>query len=148
MVFIQPVYYVAEKAVRVHTRQMWRRILVRLPVFGTVWFLAIAIPFFGPLNSMMGAFLVSVVVYILPAAVFIRIFSHHQARQVSESAFALCVCSNLRPTNICIVISRRTLSYTYLSDSKRPSGKRFSRLTRSSWHGCLLWVSFLVRGQV
>jgi auxin influx carrier (AUX1 LAX family) len=61
---------------------MLLRILVRIPVVVLVWFVALAIPFFGPINSVMGAFLLTVVVYMLPLATFMYAYRTKAARQV------------------------------------------------------------------
>lgn len=87
VVFTHPVFLVCEKAVGVHTKSILRRVLVRLPIVAIMWFLALAVPFFGPINSVMGALLVTSSVYIIPLAAFIITYSTKSARQVRSSNF-------------------------------------------------------------
>lgn len=83
VLFSHPVFLVCEKAAGVHTAKPFlRRVLVRIPVVGVLWFLALAVPFFGPINSVMGALLVTVAVYIIPLAAFLITFRTKAARQV------------------------------------------------------------------
>lgn len=82
VLFSHPVFLVCEKAVGVHTKAFGLRVLVRLPVVALLWFLALAVPFFGPINSVMGALLVTVSVYIIPLAAFLITYRTKAARQV------------------------------------------------------------------
>jgi auxin influx carrier (AUX1 LAX family) len=47
-----------------------------------IWFLAIIFPFFGPINSAVGALLVSFTVYIIPSAAHMLTYRKATARQV------------------------------------------------------------------
>jgi auxin influx carrier (AUX1 LAX family) len=82
IIFVHPIFLLVEKFARVHHRSMLLRILVRIPVVVLVWFVALAIPFFGPINSVMGAVLLTVVVYMLPLATFMYAYRTKAARQV------------------------------------------------------------------
>ncbi|KAF5956111.1 hypothetical protein HYC85_008967 [Camellia sinensis] len=55
--------------------------LVRLPVVIPIWFLAIIFPFFGPINSAVGALLVSFAVYIIPSLAHMFTYRKASARQ-------------------------------------------------------------------
>ena len=83
VLFSHPVFLVCEKAAGVHTKMFALRVLVRVPVVAVMWFLALAVPFFGPINSVMGAFLVTVSVYIIPLAAFLITYRTKSARQVT-----------------------------------------------------------------
>ncbi|CAM6043474.1 unnamed protein product [Sphagnum compactum] len=83
IIFVHPIFLLVEKFARVHHRSMLLRTLVRIPVVVLVWFVALAIPFFGPINSVMGAFLLTVVVYMLPLATFMYAYRTKAARQNS-----------------------------------------------------------------
>ncbi|CAM6068483.1 unnamed protein product [Sphagnum tenellum] len=83
IIFVHPIFLLVEKFARVHHRGMLLRILVRIPVVVLVWFVALAIPFFGPINSVMGAVLLTVVVYMLPLATFMYAYRTKAARQNS-----------------------------------------------------------------
>ncbi len=89
IIFVHPIFLLVEKFARVHHRSMLLRICVRIPVVVLVWFVALAIPFFGPINSVMGAFLLTVVVYMLPLATFMYAYRTKAARQVLSFSFFL-----------------------------------------------------------
>ena len=91
VILLNPVFFVCEKAVGVHTKRLFIRILVRIPVVALHWFLALAIPFFGPINSVIGALLVTVGVYIIPLAAFNYLYHTKAARQVSPNSVYLIV---------------------------------------------------------
>ncbi|XP_023517378.1 auxin transporter-like protein 4 isoform X1 [Cucurbita pepo subsp. pepo] len=77
-----PLYFVWEKVIGMHdTKSLCLRALVRLPVVIPIWFLAIIFPFFGPINSAVGALLVSFTVYIIPAAAHMLTYRKPSARQ-------------------------------------------------------------------
>ncbi|KAJ1437388.1 Amino acid transporter, transmembrane domain [Sesbania bispinosa] len=63
------------------TRSICLRALARLPVVIPIWFLAIIFPFFGPINSAVGALLVSFTVYIIPSAAHMLTYRKASARQ-------------------------------------------------------------------
>lgn len=69
------------------TKSLCLRALVRLPVVIPIWFLAIIFPFFGPINSAVGALLVSFTVYIIPALAHILTYRSASARQVKNSIY-------------------------------------------------------------
>ncbi|XP_066362928.1 auxin transporter-like protein 2 [Miscanthus floridulus] len=76
-----PLYFVWEKAMGMHeTSSVFLRALVRLPIVVPVWFLAIIFPFFGPINSAVGALLVSFTVYIIPALAHMLTYRSASAR--------------------------------------------------------------------
>lgn len=78
-----PLYFVWEKVVGMHdTKSICLRALARLPVVIPIWFLAIIFPFFGPINSAVGALLVSFTVYIIPALAHMLTYRKASARQV------------------------------------------------------------------
>nr|GMD40093.1 auxin transporter-like protein 2 [Ipomoea batatas] len=63
------------------TKSICLRALARLPVVIPIWFLAIIFPFFGPINSAVGALLVSFTVYIIPALAHMLTYRKASARQ-------------------------------------------------------------------
>nr|CAB3461303.1 unnamed protein product [Digitaria exilis] len=76
-----PLYLVWEKVIGVHeTRSVCLRAVVRLPIVVPIWFLAIIFPFFGPINSAVGAFLVSFTVYIIPSVAHMLTYRSASAR--------------------------------------------------------------------
>jgi auxin influx carrier (AUX1 LAX family) len=78
-----PLYFVWDKVVGMHnTKSIYLRALARLPVVIPIWFLAIIFPFFGPINSAVGALLVSFTVYIIPALAHMLTYRKASARQV------------------------------------------------------------------
>ncbi|KAL0338206.1 UNVERIFIED_CONTAM: Auxin transporter-like protein 2 [Sesamum angustifolium] len=77
-----PLYFVWEKVIGMHdTKSICLRALARLPVVIPIWFLAIIFPFFGPINSAVGALLVSFTVYIIPALAHMLTYRKASARQ-------------------------------------------------------------------
>jgi auxin influx carrier (AUX1 LAX family) len=79
-----PLYFVWEKALGVHkSKSMLFRALCRIPVVLPIWFLAIIFPFFGPINSAVGALLVTFTVYIIPSAAHMAVYRSAYARMVS-----------------------------------------------------------------
>ncbi len=83
---VTPLYFVWEKLIGIHsTKNMLLRAVCRMPVILPVWFFAIAFPFFGPINSMVGAMLVTFTVYIIPCAAHMSVFRTAKARQVKSS---------------------------------------------------------------
>lgn len=66
------------------TKSICLRALARLPVVIPIWFLAIIFPFFGPINSAVGALLVSFTVYIIPALAHMLTYKDASARKVSS----------------------------------------------------------------
>ncbi|KAG5550446.1 hypothetical protein RHGRI_015418 [Rhododendron griersonianum] len=77
-----PLYFVWEKVIGMHdTRSICLRALARLPVVVPIWFLAIIFPFFGPINSAVGALLVTFTVYIIPALAHMLTYRKASARQ-------------------------------------------------------------------
>ncbi|RDY08712.1 Auxin transporter-like protein 2, partial [Mucuna pruriens] len=77
-----PLYFVWEKVIGMHdTKSICIRALARLPVVIPIWFLAIIFPFFGPINSAVGALLVSFTVYIIPSTAHMLTYRKASARQ-------------------------------------------------------------------
>ncbi|EFJ24904.1 hypothetical protein SELMODRAFT_100516 [Selaginella moellendorffii] len=76
-----PIFVMWEKLLGVHhsKKHYIVKSLSRIPIVLVIWFIAIMIPFFGPINSVVGALLASVAVYILPCVAFMY------ARQAPES---------------------------------------------------------------
>ncbi|KAL9388865.1 hypothetical protein Peur_017470 [Populus x canadensis] len=77
-----PLYFVWEKVIGMHdTKSILLRALCRLPVVIPIWFFAIIFPFFGPINSAVGALLVTFTVYIIPALAHMLTYRSASARQ-------------------------------------------------------------------
>uniref|UniRef100_A0A6N2LR67 Amino acid transporter transmembrane domain-containing protein n=1 Tax=Salix viminalis TaxID=40686 RepID=A0A6N2LR67_SALVM len=77
-----PLYFVWEKVIGIHdTKSILLRAISRLPVVIPIWFLAIVFPFFGPINSAVGALLVSFTVYIIPSLAHMLTYRSASARQ-------------------------------------------------------------------
>lgn len=83
-----PLYFVWEKVIGMHdTKSICLRALARLPVVIPIWFLAIIFPFFGPINSAVGALLVTFTVYVIPALAHMLTYRKASARQVNFPFF-------------------------------------------------------------
>ena len=90
-----PLYFVWEKVIGMHdTRSICLRALARLPVVIPIWFLAIIFPFFGPINSAVGALLVSFTVYIVPSLAHMLTYRKASARQVNSPNLFIHIQSN------------------------------------------------------
>jgi auxin influx carrier (AUX1 LAX family) len=86
-----PLYFVWEKAIGMHhTGSVFLRALARLPIVVPIWFFAIIFPFFGPINSAVGALLVSFTVYIIPAVAHMLTYRSASARQVLLTICYIC----------------------------------------------------------
>ncbi|KAJ7296907.1 hypothetical protein O6H91_Y092600 [Diphasiastrum complanatum] len=83
IIFVFPVFLVVEKLAHVHTKQYHKRVLVRIPVVLLIWFVALAVPFFGSINSVVGAFFVSISVYLIPCLAFYWTYRDTAARRNS-----------------------------------------------------------------
>jgi auxin influx carrier (AUX1 LAX family) len=86
-----------EKLIGVHhTKSLLFRALCRVPVMLPIWFFAIAFPFFGPINSTVGALLVTFTVYIIPCMAHMAYFRTAAARAVRLSPRSpICTCENV-----------------------------------------------------
>lgn len=104
MITVSPVFYVCEKMAGVHTNHYFRRILVRAFVVGAHWFVALAVPFFGPINSVLGALFVTIGVYIVPLMAFNLVYRTNIARQV----FLSCPFLIYKTSIFCIGIHQHT----------------------------------------
>ncbi|KAH7299350.1 hypothetical protein KP509_24G007000 [Ceratopteris richardii] len=79
-----PLYFVWEKVLGIHrTANILFRALARIPVVLPIWFLAIIFPFFGPINSAVGALLVTFTVYIIPTLAHMLTYRTTFARENS-----------------------------------------------------------------
>ena len=76
------------------TKSLCLRALARLPVVIPIWFFAIIFPFFGPINSAVGALLVTFTVYVIPASAHMLTYKSASARQVNSpiSAYISHIC--------------------------------------------------------
>ncbi|PSC69121.1 auxin transporter 1 [Micractinium conductrix] len=68
--FAFPIFYMAEKAVGVHTGAHWKRVLTRLPISLLLWLIALAFPFFGVINDLLGAFTTTFETFIIPCLAY------------------------------------------------------------------------------
>lgn len=75
------------------TKSICVRAVARLPVVVPIWFLAIIFPFFGPINSAVGALLVSFTVYIIPATAHMLTYRKASARQVGSPSLSSHLCN-------------------------------------------------------
>ncbi|KAL3581639.1 hypothetical protein D5086_015971 [Populus alba] len=84
------IVFVWEKVIGMHdTKSILLRALSRLPVVIPIWFFAIIFPFFGPINSAVGALLVSFTVYIIPALAHMLTYRSASARQIFDIGAAV-----------------------------------------------------------
>ena len=68
--FMGPLFHMWEKFWKVHNKPFWIRVCYRLPLCGLILLLAVAFPFFGAINSVLGAFTTSLTTYIIPLVAY------------------------------------------------------------------------------
>lgn len=78
--FAGPLFHMWEKVIKVHDKPFLIRAFSRLPLCGTMVFLAIAFPFFGAINGVLGAFTTSFGTYIIPCIGYNLAFSTEDAQ--------------------------------------------------------------------
>ena len=78
--FITPLYFVWEKLIGTHHANYRTKVLSRVPIVLLVWFLATAFPFFGPVNSLLGAFTTTFSTYLVPCIAFNMTYQSKAAR--------------------------------------------------------------------
>lgn len=78
--FITPLYFVWEKLIGTHYASYKVKVMSRVPVVLFIWFLATAFPFFGPVNSLLGAFTTTFSTYIVPCVAFCVTYAGQSAR--------------------------------------------------------------------
>uniref|UniRef100_A0A383W752 Amino acid transporter transmembrane domain-containing protein n=1 Tax=Tetradesmus obliquus TaxID=3088 RepID=A0A383W752_TETOB len=81
--FVHPLCILWEKLLRVHYKPNWIRLPARIPVALFVWFIALAIPFFGVVNDLLGAFCVTFETFILPPLAFNLYYQGRPDRQAA-----------------------------------------------------------------
>lgn len=79
--YIMPLNFMWEKLLGIHQGRYLVRVVARLPVAFLLWFLALLLPFFGPLNSLIGAFIMSFSVYIIPCMAYLLVFWKPASRE-------------------------------------------------------------------
>ena len=83
VLFTHPIFLFCEKAVVVHTRAFFLRALSRIPAVALILFIALAVPFFGPINALLGAFGTAFGSYTIPTVAFLIIYRSKSAREVT-----------------------------------------------------------------
>ncbi|KAF6262602.1 transmembrane amino acid transporter protein-domain-containing protein [Scenedesmus sp. NREL 46B-D3] len=81
--FVHPLCILWEKLLRVHYKPNWIKLPSRIPVALFVWFIALAIPFFGVVNDLLGAFCVTFETFILPPLAFNLYYQGRPDRQAA-----------------------------------------------------------------
>ncbi|KAL3142835.1 Lymphocyte transmembrane adapter 1 [Trebouxia sp. C0009 RCD-2024] len=76
-----PLFYLWEKMWGIHEKSLWLRIPSRLPITLLCWLVGIAFPFYGTLNSVIGALCGPVVAFAMPAFAFNITYWNRKARQ-------------------------------------------------------------------
>ncbi|GAB4818758.1 hypothetical protein N2152v2_005804 [Parachlorella kessleri] len=79
--FSFPIFFMVEKAFKVHTGAYWKRVACRLPVALLLWLIALAFPFFGVINDILGAFTTTFETFIIPCLVY---NIHYQLKKNAE----------------------------------------------------------------
>ncbi|KAJ7526716.1 hypothetical protein O6H91_16G019600 [Diphasiastrum complanatum] len=79
--YIMPLNFMWEKLLGIHQSIYILRVIARIPVALLLWFLALLLPFFGPLNSLIGSFIMSFSVYIIPCIAYLITFKTKESRE-------------------------------------------------------------------
>lgn len=78
--FVGSLYHVWEKILGIEARAFWIRVLARYAVVGLILLIAVAMPFFGVINSVIGAFVTTLGTYVLPATIYNLHFNTEERR--------------------------------------------------------------------
>ncbi|WIA10991.1 hypothetical protein OEZ85_011148 [Tetradesmus obliquus] len=81
--YCTPLLYMWEKLIGTHTRPWFIRLPSRLPIVLLIYFLAVAFPFYGSINSLIGALSVPATAFVLPALAYNVLYSTQAAREAS-----------------------------------------------------------------
>ncbi|GBF93363.1 auxin transporter [Raphidocelis subcapitata] len=81
--FALPVCVMWEKLVGTHSKPKPLRLLSRIPVGLLIWFIALAIPFFGVINDVLGAFCVTFETYVIPATAWCLYYRKKENRDAA-----------------------------------------------------------------
>ena len=76
-----------EKLIKIHDKPFQVRAFARLPLCAFMLFLAVAFPFFGAINGVLGAFTTSLGTYVIPAVGFNLAFSGSNANSMVKKPF-------------------------------------------------------------
>lgn len=76
--FAGPLFHMWEKLIHIHQKPFAFRAVMRIPLCALMVFLAVAFPFFGAINAMLGAFTTSFGTYIIPAFAFNMAFKSNE----------------------------------------------------------------------
>lgn len=80
--FTGPLYHIWEKYWGVYNARYVTRTLYRIPLAGFIVFLAIAFPFYGSVNALLGAFTTSMATYIIPLVAYNMTYSCENASSI------------------------------------------------------------------
>lgn len=75
-----PLYYMWEKLIGTHHKPYWVRCPTRLPVALLVWVIALAFPFYGTMNAVIGALTSPAIAFIFPCLAYAWIYRTPAAR--------------------------------------------------------------------
>lgn len=82
--FAGPLFHMWEKMIRIHDKPFALRSFARLPLCAGIVFLAIAFPFFGAINAVLGAFTTSFGTYIIPCIGFNLAFANTDEESMTK----------------------------------------------------------------
>ncbi|GLJ38158.1 hypothetical protein SUGI_0776840 [Cryptomeria japonica] len=113
--YVMPLNFMWEKVIGVHSSKYLIRVISRLPVSILLWFLALLVPFFGPLNSMIGSVIMSFSVFIIPCFAYIRVFRTQSSRQNAAEKLAswLPGWNGIMGINISIIVLIAVLGFCF-----------------------------------
>lgn len=81
--YVTPIFFMWEKLIGTHEKPNWIKLPSRLPVALLLWFIALAFPFYGLVNSIIGALTGSMVSFILPCFAYNMFYMFSPARRAA-----------------------------------------------------------------
>ena len=102
--FAGPLFHMWEKLIHIHDKPFWIRASARLPLCAFMVLLAIAFPFFGAINAVLGAFTTSFGTYIIPCVAYNLAFTPDKIKEQDMIKKPLLNLRWIRPINWSIAI--------------------------------------------
>lgn len=79
--FVTPLLYMWEKAIRTHTKPYWIRLPSRLPIALLIWFIAVLLPFYSLVNSFFASLIGPFIGFVIPCGLYNWYYSSEENRR-------------------------------------------------------------------
>ena len=108
--FVTPLYFLWEKLIGTHQSHYLVRVSSRIPVVLVIWFLAVAFPYFGPINSILGALTTTFATYLLPVILYLITYRTQEVREPFRVCGVLRIRSRFEAVDVkASLVTRRIL---------------------------------------